>query len=144
MADSARGQTRRKSALKVLGSLLTELLYCTLKTLWITLVSIVKTFVPVQKKDVRNEVVLVTGAGSGIGRLMSLRFAELGATVRITATLVEKLIVCAVSVQSCTIVHVCIVLYIKGWSPSMQLLIRLQPGSRRSIVEKMALIAECA
>nr|XP_054756410.1 epidermal retinol dehydrogenase 2-like [Lytechinus pictus] len=33
------------------------------------------------KKDVSKDIVLITGGGSGIGRLMSLSFAELGATV---------------------------------------------------------------
>ena len=68
------------------ASLLTEFFSSALKALWITIVSVFKTFTPVQKKDVRKEVVLVTGAGSGIGRLMSLRFAELGATVNIACT----------------------------------------------------------
>lgn len=31
------------------------------------------------KKSVANELVLITGAGSGIGRLLSIRFANLGA-----------------------------------------------------------------
>ena len=38
-------------------------------------------FVPSRKKDVSNEVLLVTGAGSGIGRALSLKFARLGATI---------------------------------------------------------------
>lgn len=37
--------------------------------------------VPVRKKNVSGEIVLVTGAGSGIGRLLAIKFASLGATV---------------------------------------------------------------
>uniref|UniRef100_T1JB39 Uncharacterized protein n=1 Tax=Strigamia maritima TaxID=126957 RepID=T1JB39_STRMM len=33
------------------------------------------------KKDVKDDIVLVTGAGSGIGRLLSVKFAKLGCTV---------------------------------------------------------------
>lgn len=43
--------------------------------------SIFRFFVPNPKKDVRGEIVLISGAGSGLGRLMSLRFAKLGAIV---------------------------------------------------------------
>ncbi|XP_054250677.1 epidermal retinol dehydrogenase 2 [Indicator indicator] len=43
--------------------------------------SLVFLIVPRRKKDVSGEIVLVTGAGSGIGRLLSLKFASLGSTV---------------------------------------------------------------
>ncbi|KGL99480.1 Epidermal retinol dehydrogenase 2, partial [Charadrius vociferus] len=43
--------------------------------------SLVFLVVPKRKKNVSGEIVLVTGAGSGIGRLLSLKFASLGATV---------------------------------------------------------------
>ncbi|XP_010003748.1 PREDICTED: epidermal retinol dehydrogenase 2-like [Chaetura pelagica] len=43
--------------------------------------SLVFLIVPKRKKNVSGEIVLVTGAGSGIGRLLSLKFASLGATV---------------------------------------------------------------
>ncbi|GFN89444.1 retinol dehydrogenase 10 [Plakobranchus ocellatus] len=62
-------------------NLLVEILVCFLQCVWLWLVAIFKAVVPVSlqpHKDVSGWVVLVTGAGSGLGRLMSLRFAAQG------------------------------------------------------------------
>ena len=37
--------------------------------------------IPARRKDVSKEIILITGAGSGIGRSLSQKFARLGATV---------------------------------------------------------------
>ncbi|XP_040442868.1 epidermal retinol dehydrogenase 2 [Falco naumanni] len=50
-------------------------------TVYYLLESLVFLIVPRRKKNVSGEIVLITGAGSGIGRLLSLKFASLGATV---------------------------------------------------------------
>lgn len=53
---------------------------CLLLVLYYWIVAILKAVLPtsVQAKDVSGETVLITGAGSGIGRLMAKRFAKLG------------------------------------------------------------------
>ncbi|NXR73378.1 RDHE2 dehydrogenase, partial [Pycnonotus jocosus] len=43
--------------------------------------SLVFLVVPGRKKNVSGEIVLITGAGSGLGRLLAVKFASLGATV---------------------------------------------------------------
>lgn len=49
--------------------------------LWLSLKSLVQIFFPPPRKDINGEVIFLTGAGSGIGRMMALKFAKLGATV---------------------------------------------------------------
>ncbi|XP_077990489.1 epidermal retinol dehydrogenase 2-like [Glandiceps talaboti] len=47
----------------------------------LTFWSCITFFLPDRKKSIDGEIVLVTGAGSGIGRLLSLNFSRQGATV---------------------------------------------------------------
>ncbi|XP_071379112.1 epidermal retinol dehydrogenase 2-like [Centroberyx affinis] len=55
-----------------------ETLQVLLLSLWYNVEAFVRLFVPAARKNVAGEVVLITGAGSGIGRLMALEFAGLG------------------------------------------------------------------
>lgn len=49
------------------------------KLLYYFLDTIVYKIIPKRKKNVAGEIVLITGAGSGLGRLMAIKFASLGA-----------------------------------------------------------------
>jgi all-trans-retinol dehydrogenase (NAD+) len=80
---SARGATigGRQPPSNGVGAVLVEFITCFFKFLWFNLVGIVKFFIPTPKKDLKKEIVLITGAGCGIGRLMAKRFASEGASV---------------------------------------------------------------
>ncbi|XP_020300394.1 short-chain dehydrogenase/reductase family 16C member 6-like [Pseudomyrmex gracilis] len=60
---------------------LVQILSVILKVLYYICESVYRLFVSAEKKNVAGEIVLVTGAGRGIGRELAIGYASLGATV---------------------------------------------------------------
>lgn len=57
---------------------LLETIQVLLLSIWYNVESFIHLFVPIKKKNIAGEVVLISGSGSGIGRLMAQEFAALG------------------------------------------------------------------
>lgn len=77
---SKTAQTSHQTVAQVVLEILTYLLYIIVQFA----ISIVKTLTPYSlrtKKDIEGDVAVITGAGSGIGRLTALRLARLKAKV---------------------------------------------------------------
>ncbi|XP_045717571.1 epidermal retinol dehydrogenase 2 [Phyllostomus hastatus] len=51
------------------------------KSLFALLETLIFTLIPKPRKNVAGEIILITGAGSGLGRLLALKFARLGAVL---------------------------------------------------------------
>lgn len=60
---------------------LLETVQVLLLSIWFSLESLVFMVVPRRRKNISGQVVLITGAGSGIGRLMAQEFAALDTVV---------------------------------------------------------------
>lgn len=72
-----------KENLIAFGMFVAEFVKGMVLSTWYILVELVLFFIPkcLRAKDVSNETVLITGGASGLGRLMALKFAKLGAKV---------------------------------------------------------------
>ncbi|XP_070988923.1 epidermal retinol dehydrogenase 2-like [Oncorhynchus clarkii lewisi] len=60
---------------------LLETLQLIVMSIYYNIEAFVRLFIPFKKKNVTGEIVLITGAGSGIGRLMAEKFASLGVSL---------------------------------------------------------------
>ncbi|XP_011862705.1 PREDICTED: short-chain dehydrogenase/reductase family 16C member 6-like, partial [Vollenhovia emeryi] len=58
-----------------------KILWLALKVLYYICEDIYRLIVPIKKKSVAGEIVLITGAGHGIGKELAIGYASLGATV---------------------------------------------------------------
>nr|XP_014270902.1 epidermal retinol dehydrogenase 2-like isoform X2 [Halyomorpha halys] len=67
--------------LYAIGRLLLEILVLLIKIFYATFEGIFYAIIPTSLKSVKGEIVLVTGAGHGIGREIAIKYAELGSSV---------------------------------------------------------------